>query len=36
MGKVKGAAMTALVVVAVLVALHYAAPAAVKTHTGTV
>jgi hypothetical protein len=36
MGKVKGAAITAAIVVAVLVALHYVGPAALKQHTGTV
>jgi hypothetical protein len=35
MGAVKGFAMTALSVVAVLVVLHYVAPAAIKQHTGT-
>ncbi len=36
MGSIKAFAMSALTVVAVLIVLHYAAPAAVKQHTGTV
>lgn len=35
MAKLKGAGVTALIVVAVLVALHYVAPANVKAYTGT-
>lgn len=36
MGTLKGAAKTAVVVLVTLVLLHYAAPAAIKDHTGTV
>lgn len=36
MGKVKGAAITAAVVIAVLVALHYFGPDELKKQTGTV
>lgn len=36
MGTAKAFAMSAATVVAVLVLLHYVAPASIKQHTGTV
>lgn len=36
MGTVKGIAKSAAVVLVVLVAWHYLAPASLKSHTGTV